>query len=68
LFCADASKRGYNEVAVRGQTSESWYFAGLKQRLAGDKQKAADYFGRCAAARQTAYLEYILAMAELKKQ
>ncbi len=63
-----ASKRGYNEVAVQGQMFEGWYFAGLKQRLAGDKQKATDYFGRCAAAHQTVYLEYILAMAELKKQ
>jgi lipoprotein NlpI len=63
-----ASKRGYNEVAIQGQTSEAWYFAGLKRQLAGDYQKATDYFGKCVAAHQTAYVEYILASAELRKQ
>jgi lipoprotein NlpI len=61
-----ASKRGYNDVAIRGQTAEAYFFVGLKRRLAGDGQKAADYFSQCVAAHQTAYLEYILANAELK--
>ena len=63
-----AAKRGYNEVAVRGQTSEGWYFAGVKRRVAGDQEKAADYFARSVAMHQTAYYEYILANAELKKE
>jgi lipoprotein NlpI len=61
-----ASKRAYNEVAIRGQTAEGCFFAGLKSRLAGDSQKATDYFSKCVATHQTAYLEYILANAELK--
>jgi lipoprotein NlpI len=63
-----AAKRGYNEVAIRGQTAEAFFFAGLKGRLAGDGQKAADYFSQCVAAHQTAYYEYVLANAELKKR
>jgi lipoprotein NlpI len=61
-----ASKRAYNEVAIRGQTAEAFFFAGLKRRLAGDGQKAADYFSKCVAGHQTAFLEYTLANAELK--
>jgi lipoprotein NlpI len=34
-----AAKRGYNEVAIRGQTAEAFFFAGLKRRLAGAELK-----------------------------
>jgi len=62
-----AAKQGYSEVAVRGQTCEGWFFAGLKRRLAGDREKAADYFAKCIATNQIGYIEYLLAKAELNR-
>ncbi len=51
-----AARSGYNEVATRGQTCEGCFFAGVKRRLAGDREKAADYFAKCVAPQEFAYL------------
>jgi hypothetical protein len=45
---------------------EAWYYAGMKQLLAKDKVRAAQYFHNCLATNQTKFFEYALAREELK--
>jgi lipoprotein NlpI len=63
-----AAKTGRSGVAIRGQICEGWFFAGLKRQLAGDREKAADYYARCVATNQTTYNEYLLAKAKLTER
>jgi len=62
-----AAKEGDNHRMIQGQSCESWFFAGLKCKLAGAREKATDCFRRCLATKQTAYFESILAAAQLKQ-
>jgi lipoprotein NlpI len=49
-----------------GQHCKAWYFAGMKQLLAGKKAVAADYFRRSIGTGQKDYCEYIFAQSQLK--
>jgi len=48
------------------QQCESWFYAGIKRLLAGDKVVASQYFHNCLTTTQKDYAEYALARAELK--
>ena len=50
----------------RGQHCELWFYAGMKELLAGNKPAAADYFKKCLATQQVTFYEYRLAKGELK--
>jgi tetratricopeptide (TPR) repeat protein len=50
----------------REQHCQAWYYAGMKQLLAGDKSLAADQFNKCLATDVTYFDEYMCAKAELK--
>ncbi len=44
----------------------TWYFAGMKRMLMGDKKGAIEAFRQCVATGQTDFNEYVLAQAELQ--
>jgi lipoprotein NlpI len=48
------------------QHCQAWYYAAMKQLLAGDKSLAADEFNKCLATDVTYFDEYMCAKAELK--
>jgi lipoprotein NlpI len=64
LLTAAASPRDYTD---RCQHCEAWYFAGIKQLLAGNTAGAEDDFRRCVATGCGNYLEYQQALIELKR-
>jgi len=49
-----------------GQRCEAWFYAGMKNLLAGDKSAATEFFKKCAATGQRSVSEYAFAKAELK--
>ena len=51
----------------RAQHCEAWFYAGMKRLLAGDKQAAANCFKNCLATQESAYDEYMLAQAALRR-
>lgn len=51
----------------RAQHCEGWFYAGMKRLLADDKQAAANCFKSCLATQESAYDEYMLAQAELRR-
>jgi lipoprotein NlpI len=53
-------------VKDQGQRCEAWYFIGLRQLQAGDKQAAIEDLRKCVGTQKTDYCEYILAQEELK--
>jgi hypothetical protein len=71
FFRKDPPPRGVpaHSWAVRRpgtQSSEAWFFAGLKRVVDGDKKNAAEYFRKCSTAPGKYELERELAEAELK--
>jgi len=50
----------------QGQLCQAFYYAGMKQLLAGDKAKAAEFFNKCRATQKWDYDEYQFAISELK--
>ncbi|MES2696325.1 MAG: M48 family metalloprotease [Verrucomicrobiota bacterium] len=46
---------------------EAYFYIGEKYLLAGDHARATDFFEKCIGTRVTAYFEYQLATAELKR-
>ena len=63
LMAAAASPNSYKE---REQRTDAWFFAGMKQLLAGDKAAAADCFRKCLAMDRKGRVNYYSAQAELK--
>jgi tetratricopeptide (TPR) repeat protein len=51
----------------RAQHCEAWFYAGMKRLLAGDKQGASNCFKNCVATQESAFDEYMLAQAELRR-
>jgi tetratricopeptide (TPR) repeat protein len=49
-----------------GQQCEFWFYAGMKQELAGDKKAAVIFFRKCIATQKTESFYYQCAKAELK--
>jgi len=62
LFAAAKSSDAKKE---RSLFCETWFFAGMKKLLGGNKAAAADYFRKCIATGQTNFVEYQLAQSEL---
>ena len=50
----------------QSQHCETWYFAGMKRLLTGDRKGAVDAFHQCLATGQKDSYEYILAQGELQ--
>jgi lipoprotein NlpI len=50
----------------KGQHCEFWYYTGIRQLLAGDKDKAVDDFHKCLATKQFRFVEYWTARHKLK--
>jgi tetratricopeptide (TPR) repeat protein len=55
-----------DEKADMGHRCETFYFAGMKRMLTGDRVTAVDYFQKCVATGQKDFFEYILAQNELQ--
>lgn len=51
---------------LQGLQCQTWYFAGMKRLLGGDKTAAIDHFRKCVATGQINRSEYALAQAELQ--
>jgi lipoprotein NlpI len=45
---------------------ESWFYAGIRHLLAGDKPGAITRFKKCLATKRVDYVEYTLAQAQLQ--
>jgi len=55
-----------DSATEKGQQCEFWYYAGMKQVLAGDKKSAISDFHKCLATQQKDFTEYSSAQTELK--
>lgn len=56
-----------NPQTDRAQHCEAWFYAGMKRRLAGDRQGAVNCFKNCLATQESTFDEYMLAQAELRR-
>ena len=53
-------------VKDQGQRCEAWYFIGMRQLQAGNKQGAIEALQKCVDTQKTDYCEFILAQEQLK--
>jgi len=62
-----AAANSENPQTGGAQHCEAWFYAGMKRLLAGDKPGAIDAFRSCLATQESAFDEYMLAQAELRR-
>ena len=73
FLAGDLSEEDYFKAADTGddktkneQKCEAWFYAGSKRLIAGEKDKAIEYFKNCVATGVTNFIEYGGAVSELK--
>ena len=66
-FLNQATTKVRRPSAIKGQICESFYFAGMKHKLAGDKPGAVDFFQKCLATGSDNSFGYISAQFELRE-
>ena len=66
-FLSQASTTARRPSEVIGQVSESLYYAGMKRKLAGDKEGAREYFQKCLDTKDDNNLGYMNAGVEMRK-
>jgi lipoprotein NlpI len=62
-----ASDSSINMAMRQEQLCEAYYYAGMQNLLAGDKNKAADLFRKCLNTNERDFMEYAGAEAELTR-
>jgi lipoprotein NlpI len=65
-FLNQATTKAKRPSAIKGQICESFYYAGMKHKLAGDKQGAADLFQKCLDTGDDNSFGYMSAKVELR--
>jgi tetratricopeptide (TPR) repeat protein len=65
-FLGQATTTAKRPSAVRGQVCESLYYAGMKRKLAGDKQGALELFQKCLDTRDDNNFGYLNAGIEMR--
>jgi len=66
-FLKEATTKARRPSAIRGNVSESFYFAGMKRKLAGDNQGAAALFQKCLDVDDDNNFGYISARFEMRE-
>jgi lipoprotein NlpI len=66
-FLTQATETAIRPTDEAGQQCESFYYAGMKRLLDGDKTGAIQLLGKCASSGQDNYAEYSSAIVELRK-
>jgi tetratricopeptide (TPR) repeat protein len=66
-FLNQATTKARRPSAIKGQICESFYYAGMKHKLAGDKPGAVDFFQKCLATGSDNSFGYISAQFELRE-
>ena len=66
-FLSQATTTAKRPSAITGQVCESFYYAGMKRKLAGDKQGAADLFQKCVDTGDDNNFGYLSARAEMRE-
>jgi lipoprotein NlpI len=67
-FVDQATSTAKRPSAIRGQKCESFYYAGMKRKLAGDKRGAAEFFQKAVDAGDDNNFTYFSSKVELGKQ
>ncbi|SPE52912.1 hypothetical protein SBV1_1610004 [Verrucomicrobia bacterium] len=65
-FLVQATTTAKRPSAVRGQVCDSLYFAGMKHKLAGDKQGALELFQKCMETKDDNSFSYLNAVVEMR--
>jgi tetratricopeptide (TPR) repeat protein len=65
-FLGQATTTAKRPSAVRGQVCESFYYAGMKRKLAGDKQGAREFFQKCLDTKDDNNFGYLNAGVEMR--
>ena len=65
-FLGQATTTAKRPSAVRGQVCESLYYAGMKRKLAGDKQGAQELFQKCLDTKDDNNFGYLNAGVEMR--
>jgi lipoprotein NlpI len=64
----DNTKAKPSEPKVnKGRVCEAWFYAGMKRLVSDDKAGARDCLQKCVETRQQTFVEYDLAISQLKK-
>jgi len=65
-FLSQATTIAKRPSAISGQVCESFYYAGMKHKLAGDKPGAVAFFQKCVDAGDDNNFGYLSARVELR--